>query len=69
MKLFGKELFNFKSEPTTMWDFAQFGLVRNGQPLALTEWTATAITTVTTATTGDTSVQKKVKKEKRGIGI
>lgn len=30
MKLFGKELFNFKGEPGIMYDFAQFGLLSGG---------------------------------------
>lgn len=35
MKLFGKELFDFKKEPTVMYDFAQFGILNNREAFEL----------------------------------
>ena len=45
MMLFGRELFKFKKEAESMWDFAKFGLIKNYAPFMdlVTEGVPTAV--------------------------
>src|SRR5574337_577674 len=69
MKLFGKDLFDYKKEPSQLYDFAQHGLLESHygfDSTVVTNWTNATTTTSTIATAPTfTVINNSEKKEEK----